>query len=172
MFGKKNAPMKTAFCSGSCRLLTTISTGNFCLVPSNSLVKPYYGPGYLGHLYNIKQHIQFVKFVKGELDLPTEHLPLFLNAYSGENKVAAGLFEPPEICEEKLERLRSIFMKKELYIFEISSLDIYEKDGLQVMHELVEGVGPRKKPQMSSRQMLRHYLQNCRQMQRWCLWGQ
>jgi hypothetical protein len=144
MLGKKNAPMKAAFCSGSCRLLTTISTGNFCLVPSNSLVKPYYGPGYLGHLYNIKQHIQFVKFIKGDLDLPAEHLPLFLNAYSGENKVAAGLFEPPEICEEKLERLRRTFMKQDVYIFEVCSLDIYEKGDLQVMHELVEGVEPRK----------------------------
>ena len=41
-------------------------------------------------------------------------------------------------------KIREEFMKQEVYIFQISSLDIYEKDDLQVMHELVEGVEARK----------------------------
>lgn len=144
MFHKKNLPMKSAFCSGSMALLTSINTGNYCLIPTNSAVGHYYGPGYLGHLYNIKQHIQFVKYIKESIDLPADHLPRFLNAYSGKNAVREGKFESPSFCEEKLVKIRNEFMKQEVYIFQISSLDIYEKDGLQVMHELVEGVEPRK----------------------------
>ena len=139
MFGHKNPPMKTAFCSGSMNLLTAVSTGNYCLIPTNTAVTDYYGPGYLGHLYNSKQHLQFVRFIKGSADLPAEHLPLFLNAYVGPKEGRDGLFEPVELCTEKLAKIRAEFMKQQIYIFEIASLYVYEKDGLQVMHELVEG---------------------------------
>jgi len=70
------------FCSGSCRLLTTINTGYNKLCPIHSMYYNYTGTNFLGKLHNTKQHIQFIKFIKDEITIPDDILPKFLTTYN------------------------------------------------------------------------------------------
>lgn len=76
---------KKIFCSGSCRLLTTINNGNYKVVPIHSMFYNFVGINFLGKLHNTKQHIQFIKFIKDEIILPNDILIKFLTSYGGIN---------------------------------------------------------------------------------------
>lgn len=50
--------------------------------PIHSMFYNFVGNNFLGKLHNTKQHIQFLKFIKGEIDLPKDVLPGFLTSYN------------------------------------------------------------------------------------------
>ena len=43
------------------------------------------GINFLGKLHNTKQHIQFIKFIKGEIELPNNILECFLTSFCKKN---------------------------------------------------------------------------------------
>lgn len=139
------------FCSGSCRLLSSVNNGNEKVIPIHSMIcNNYIGINFLGLLHNTKQHIQFIKFINNEIILPKHILSKFLSSYSErEERNNALLFageelEPIHIWNTedkktipfKLQNIKKQFYECDWYIFEISSIKLYKKDGFEVQYEL------------------------------------
>lgn len=122
------------FLSGSCRLLTTINNGFGKVEPIHTMFYHFVGINFFGKLHNIKQHIQFIKFIKNEITIPNYILPKFLTSY---NKVVYDY-----ACEDflllpiKKNNINKLFDDCEWYIFEICSIKIYKNNGYEVQHEL------------------------------------
>lgn len=134
------------FASGSCRLLTVLNTGYSMIEPIHSLYYNFIGINFLGKLHNIKQHIQFIQFIKDEITIPQNILKWFLTSYScldtSASKEYIKQFNLPMIDKSMLpemkDSIKSQFDDCDTYIFEICSLKIYEKDGFQVQNELAD----------------------------------
>jgi len=65
------------FSSGSCRLLISMGDGRNKIEPIHSLFYNFVGVNFLGKLHNSKQHIQFIKYILGEISIPSNILPAF-----------------------------------------------------------------------------------------------
>lgn len=138
MFGKRNLPMLPVFSSGSVQLLSTISSGNHCVIPIHSIIKPCYGPNFVSHFVNIKQHIQFMRLIKGEFELDAAVAPKCLTGAAEKCVDTAALFEPADMIAEKLARIRAALEGCKQFVFEVCTLDVYEKDGVQLHGELLD----------------------------------
>lgn len=134
------------FSSGSCRLLITISNGYDKVIPIHSMfLTSFIGVNFLGKLHNIKQHIQFIKFIKDEIALPNDILSKFLTSYSNElgiedKSLLSNFVKSYSVIFEdnlplKKENIKSQFDDCEWYIFEICSLKLYKNNGLEVQYE-------------------------------------
>lgn len=122
--------MIKVFCSGSCRLLTSMNNGYDKVIPIHSMFKNYIGINFLGKLHNTKQHIQFMRFIKNEIEIPEYILPLFLTSYTNYPEC-----EDTNLIPIKIENIKRDFDNCDWYIFEICSLKLYSKDGFQVQRE-------------------------------------
>jgi hypothetical protein len=133
--------MKKIFASGSCRLLETINDGRTQISPLHSMYNNFRGENFLGKLHNVKQHIQFLKYIKNEIDIPENILQDFLTSYSSDIKLWEKFpfctCEDPRLLPMKLWNIQYNFETCDVYIFEICSIKIYEKDTYQVQSELV-----------------------------------
>jgi len=123
--------MLKVFSSGSCRLLTAINDGRGKIEPVHSMFHNFAGINFLGKLHNTKQHIQFIKWLNDEIDIPQHILKSFLTSYSKLDGI-----EDERIIPSKKENIRAAFKECECFIFEICSMKLYEKDGYQVQFEL------------------------------------
>jgi hypothetical protein len=92
----------------------------------------FVGPNFLGKLHNTKQHIQFLRYIKGDIVIPDDILESFLTVYS--DKFQALCSDKDEI-PEKLRALKHEFDTCSVFVFEICSLNLYERDGFQVQKE-------------------------------------
>jgi hypothetical protein len=126
------------FASGSCRILTTLNYAilAFSKEKSNIIIEKIHPihtyenkkiitkdnniheseNGYinfLGLMYNTRQHIQFLKFIKDEIKLPDSILYKFIRHNSHEE------------IQHRKNTIRKYFNDCEWYIFEISSLKLY-----------------------------------------------
>lgn len=119
--------MTKVFASGSCRILTTISIKNSEIKDIHSMYTYFKGTNFLGKLHNTKQHIQFIKFIRGDIDIPKHILPKFLRSY---NYIPG--CEDPSLNSLKLKNLRDEFDNCDVYIFEICSVKLYTLNGYQV----------------------------------------
>lgn len=124
-----------AFASGSCRLVTTINNGYGLITPIHSMFYNFTGINFLGKLHNTKQHIQFIKFLKGELFIPPNILPSFLTSFN--IKTCGFVCENMDLLPLKCENIRKQWDECEWYIFEICSLKLFRRDGFEVHHELI-----------------------------------
>jgi hypothetical protein len=113
------------FCSGSCRLLTTIYNGRDKCDPLHSMYYNYVGKNFLGKFNNTKQHIQFIEYILGNIILP--------------DVISDGFFTD---CKEKsghlleyTENIKRDFFNCDVYIFEVCSLKIYNIDGYEVSYQ-------------------------------------
>ena len=114
------------FVSGSARLMQTINSGYHLITPIHSLYFNYVGINFLGLLNNIKQHIQFIQFIKGDIIIPDEILPQFLTAYNiGIDNFS--IFDPISLIPEKINNIKQNFDNCEFYLIEISSMILYTK---------------------------------------------
>jgi hypothetical protein len=122
------------FSSGSCRLITTIGFGFDKLNPihSNYYERNFYGPNFLGKLHDIKQHIQFIKWIKDEIDLPIDILESFLTAYS---KKFDFFKESGNKILQKKYSIKDQFDNCDIFLFEISSIKLYTRSGFSVNYE-------------------------------------
>ena len=89
------------------------------------------GVNFLGKLHNTKQHIQFIKWIKDEIEIPQIILNSFLTSYSNLDAI-----ESKDLIPAKKQNIKDAFDSCDFYIFEICSLKLYEKDGYQVQNEL------------------------------------
>jgi hypothetical protein len=128
--------MKKVYASGSCRLLESLGNGRDRLEPIHSKFYHLHGFNFLGKLHNVKQHIQMIRFFRGELDIPLPILQSFLTAYN-ETEFLPRISPISEI-PDKLIRLKEQFETCDIYMFEICSLKLYERDGFQVQYELTK----------------------------------
>ena len=119
------------FSSGSCRLIKTINNGHDKVFPIHSLFHNFVGINFLGKLHNIKQHIQFIKFIKDELTLSNNILSKFLTSYSNIDGCEDTLLLPL-----KKDNIKKQFDECEWYLFEICSLKLYKNNGFEVQFEL------------------------------------
>ena len=120
------------FCSGSCRLLTTIHNGHDKIDPIHSMFYNFVGINFLGKLHDTKQHIQFIQFIKGEIDIPPSILPLFLTSYNPDKWQSWNPFESTEMLSIKKESIKKQLDQCEWFIFEICSMKLYTKDHFYV----------------------------------------
>jgi hypothetical protein len=123
--------MVKVFCSGSCRLLTTIQNGHGKIEPIHSMFTNFFGINFLGKLHNIKQHIQFIQWINDTIDIPPAILTSFLTSFS----TLEGI-EDKKLIPSKKETIKNALKGCEYYIFEICSLKLYEQNGYQVQFEL------------------------------------
>jgi hypothetical protein len=123
------------FASGSCRLITTIGNGRGKIQPIHSMFDNFFGINFLGKLHNTKQHIQFIKWINDEIDIPQDILSSFLTSYGLFNNSRNGI-EPLELNPIKKQTIKDAFNDCDTYIFEICSIKLYERDGYQVQFEL------------------------------------
>lgn len=119
------------FASGSCRLVRSINNGRGKIEPIHSMFHNFVGINFLGKLHNAKQHIQFIRWLKDEMEIPQNILCSFLTSYSN-----VGGIEDKQLLPSKKERIVHSFNDCDYYIFEICSLKLYEKNGYQVQYEL------------------------------------
>jgi len=122
------------FTSGSCRLLTTIDNGRDKVIPIHSMFYTFVGTNFLGKLHNIKQHIQFIKFIKDEIIIPDDILPKFLTSYN--LKIYNIMCEDMSLLSIKKKNMKDQFDECEWYMFEICSLKLYKNNNFEVQHEL------------------------------------
>jgi len=123
------------FSSGSCRLVTTIFNGRGKIEPIHSMFRNFVGVNFLGKLHNSKQHIQFIKWINDDINLPPYILSSFLTSYGMFSGSRNGM-DPLELNAKKKQAIKHLFNDCDFYIFEICSIKLYEKDGYQVQHEL------------------------------------
>jgi hypothetical protein len=134
------------FASGSCRVLGVLNNGYNMIEPIHSLYYNFIGINFLGKAHNIKQHIQFIQFIKDEITIPETILKCFLTSYScldtDASKKYIKNYNLPMIDKTMLPGMKDAikleFNDCDTYIFEICSLKLYEKDGFQVQNELAD----------------------------------
>jgi len=122
------------FCSGSCRLLSVMKDLKEIEV-IHSLEEPNLPKNFLGKFHDTKSHIQFVKFIKGELHLEDENLINFFTAYNEKRWKNIRYFEPLSTIPLKLNILRNEIDNCEIYIFEICSIKTYKYKGAYCQSE-------------------------------------
>lgn len=121
------------FSSGSCRLVKAIHNGYDKVVPIHSMFHNFVGINFLGKLYNTKQHIQFIQFIKDEITLPDDILSNFLTSYYiGCNDE----YEDKSLLPIKKDSIKKQFDECDFYLFEICSLKLYKNNGFEVQCEL------------------------------------
>ena len=125
------------FASGSCRLVRVIDNGYSKIEPIHSMFTNFYGINFLGKLHNVKQHIQFIKFIKDDIIIPPNILRSFLTSYGTYNGSESEM-ENKELLPLKKSIIKEQFNNCKYYIFEICSIKLYEKDGHQVQFELTK----------------------------------
>lgn len=128
------------FCSGSCRLLTTFSNRNN-IDAIHTLYGPYFeGINFIGKYHDAKQHIQFIKFLKGEIAIDDDYIRnRILTCYNYKKWKNHGILESMHTIPEKLDNLRNQIDNCDVYIFEICSLKIYNYKGFYCQYEQMPG---------------------------------
>ena len=116
------------FLSGSCRILYTVKDGCGFFEPVHSMAY-----NFLGRLHNTKQHIQFIRWLKDEIEIPDYILKCFLNAY---HKQDIDDWNPSIPNHIKKQNIKNLYDTCKLFIFEISSIKIYKHDNFYVQYEL------------------------------------
>jgi hypothetical protein len=123
---------KYVFTSGSYRLLYVIKDGFKKLIPIHSMIGHYYGINFLGKLHNTKQHIQFINWIKDNINIPENILPLFLTSFNKN----IDTIEDTNLLSIKKDYIKKNFNNCEIYIFEICSIKLYIKNNFYVQYEL------------------------------------
>lgn len=126
--------MIKVFASGSCRLVTTISNGREKITPIHSMYYNFIGTNFLGKLHNTKQHIQFLKFIRDEIELPDDILSSFLTSY---NNIIPGP-KMSHLNKTSKDNIKKEFEFCDWFVFEICSLKLYTRNGYHVQYELTQ----------------------------------
>ena len=121
------------FCSGSCRLLTSVADGRGRIRPLHSMFHNFIGCNCLTKLHSMRQHIQFFKWIKGDLEIPAEHMPFFLSAHSGE-----WVNETRQDPVKALANIRAEFDNVDVFLIEVCSVKNYEMGGIYHQHEMIK----------------------------------
>jgi hypothetical protein len=133
---KSDIKLPIWFASGSCRLLKTIGLGIKKIIPLHALfLDDLAGINFLGKLNDIKQHIQFIKFINNIIEIPYDILKLFLSAFNYRKWKYSNIYDNIEIIPSKIKNIKDNFINCHVYIFEISSLKTYLYKNYYVQYE-------------------------------------
>ena len=112
------------FLSGSCRLYRPLylfaEKYNINVIQG---IPKYFGDRSFGYLHDTKCHIQFLNFIRGNIELPEDVLPRFFTTYTIIH------YPPPKIETDnppKIPRLKREIKNCKIFCFEICSLKITE----------------------------------------------
>lgn len=128
-------PLKI-FCSGSCRLLTTFANRTN-IDAIHTLYGPYFeGTNFMGKFHDTKQHIQFIKYIKGIKDFNSDDITKrILTCYNYTKWTKHGIFEALDTIPQKIINLRNQIDNCNVYVFEICSLKLYNYKGFYCQYE-------------------------------------
>lgn len=123
------------FSSGSCRLLNTLSfPDNYnCNLLHSLNNNRLFGNNFLGKLHDINAHIQFIKFIRGDINIEFIYLKKFLSIYNKDKwKTNEINFEG---LSESMDNLKNNIDNCDIYMFEICSVKSYKLNGYFCHHE-------------------------------------
>jgi len=126
--------MYSVFGSGTCRILCALDLGN-----NTHKIKPIHtfygrdfrGINFMGKQKNSRNHIQFLKYIKNEIELPEDIKNDFFSIYHKEYDINTR----PENPDLNLQNLRDNFDNCDFYIFEIASIKIQMRGDFYVSDE-------------------------------------
>jgi len=93
------------------------------------MFRNFTGINFLGKLHNTKQHIQFLKYIRGEINIPDSILPKFLTSYNAYHYTCGRKCEDFSLLPLKKDSIQTQLEECEWCVFEISSLKLYKKNG-------------------------------------------
>lgn len=121
--------------SGSCRLLTSLARASVDDVEGfNFMMENFFGPHFLGKLHSAPQHLQFIKFLNEEIDIPKELIPWVFTTYTKHETVPYG----KQNGEASLTALRAAIKSIDVFIFEVCTLKTFMIDGVYLHSEFIE----------------------------------
>jgi len=124
--------MYKIFGSGTCRLLHTLYVGQDTINSIHSYCgSEFHGNNFMGKQKNSRNHIQFLKYIKGEIDLPVDIKNDFFSAYHIEYEE----YKRPKDPDINLQSLRNEIDTCDVYLFEIASIKIQTRDNYCVSDE-------------------------------------
>lgn len=123
------------FASGSCRLLTSIHKCSQ-LDLLHSMQHNFIGVNFLGKFHNTQQHIQFIEWLTYKKQLPMDICKQFFTVANDRNLPCSGQKDSVDI-ETKRKNIFQNWNQIQVFVFEICSMKLYERDGFQLQHELV-----------------------------------
>ena len=123
------------FCSGSCRLLSAIRNTKEIEIIHSLEEHHFKGINFLVKFHDTKSHIQFIKFIKGEVHLDDENLKNFFTVYNQDRWKNIRFLEPINTIPLKINNLKKEIDNCDVYIFEICSIKTYKYRGAYCTHE-------------------------------------
>ena len=112
------------FASGSCRIFAPLfkfaKNDNINII--HGIERYYNDETALGYLHDVKTHIQFLKFLRNEISLPSDVLRKFLSSYCEQYYPAWDMWRH----DSKIARMREQLKTCKLFVFEICSIKITE----------------------------------------------
>jgi hypothetical protein len=134
-----NKSIKTkplCFVSGTCRLLKMIGEGVEKIQPLQAMFhNDLAGINFLGKLNTTQQHIQFINFLKGNVEIPSHILKYFLTAYNYEKWQRIRSFDNCDTIDGKINFINNHFNESDYFVFEISSIKSYTMEGFHIQYE-------------------------------------
>jgi hypothetical protein len=128
----------TVFASGSCRILHALdelSRSKSNIKSVHSMKEPFFGANFMGKLHNTKQHIQFFKYLKGDITIPEPILEQFLTCYD------THIWPPGSIQRDNpansLETIRRLWDSIDYFLIEICSIKYYGTPEYALQMELL-----------------------------------
>jgi hypothetical protein len=122
----------TVFGSGTCRLLHTmhIFKDQFNLL--NSYIgREFHGDCFMGKQKNTRNHIQFLKVINKQIELPEDIKNDFFSAYTPKYEK----HKRPDNPDQNLKTIQEQFANCNIYIFEIASIKVQKRGEYYVSDE-------------------------------------
>ena len=126
------------FCSGSCRLLNAMVSSDIMQVIHNLDEVHFHGTNFMGKFHDTKSHIQFIRYIKGEVDLDEDIRKRFFTCYNMDKWQGIRYIEPLNTIYDKIRRLKEQIDICDAYIFEVCSLKEYKYKGGYCQFEQIE----------------------------------
>jgi hypothetical protein len=117
------------FTSGSCRIVSVINNGYNLVNVIHSWIGHYTSINYLSFYHSTKQHIQFINYIRKNIEIPDNILNNFM---------IGGNEELDKMRKERTENIRKEFELCDVYIFEICSLKYFTHNMFQINKKINE----------------------------------
>lgn len=120
------------FSSGTCRLLNTLHTGRDRVNCIHSYCgNEFKGNFFLGKQKNSRNHIQFLNYIKKNIELPSDIMNDFFSAFHDKYDITKRPVDP----YGNVENIRNEFDSCDVYIFEIAALKIQKRGEYYISDE-------------------------------------
>ena len=126
--------MYTVFGSGTCRLLCALDLGNNIqkINPIHTFYgRDFRGINFMGKQKNTRNHIQFLKYIKNQIELPYDIKNDFFSVYHKEYEI----HRRPENPDLNLKNIQDNFDNCDFYLFEISAIKIQQRGNYYISDE-------------------------------------